>query len=126
MGNLRQQPQGALLRVERSGSQTTRRGNRALGADHRSGERRPREGLGCYPAMRSFKAMLHRVGGLFRRNKLEAGMRAEMQAHLDVLTERNLAAGMSSDEARHAALREFGGVAQFAEQARDERRSLWA
>src|SRR3954468_11714424 len=76
--------------------------------------------------MRSLKAMLHRVRGLFRRNELEAGMKAEMKAHLDGLTERNLAAGMRSDEARHAALHEFGGMAQFAEQARDERRSLWA
>lgn len=70
--------------------------------------------------------MLRRLGGLFRRNEFEAGMKAEMQAHLDGLTGRNLAAGMSADEARHAALREFGGVAQFAEQARDERRSRWA
>lgn len=49
-----------------------------------------------------------------------------MQAHLDGLVDRNLAAGMSPVEARHAALRAFGGVAQIAEQARDERRSLWA
>jgi macrolide transport system ATP-binding/permease protein len=76
--------------------------------------------------MRSLRARLRRLGGLFRRNALEAGMKAEMQAHLDGLTERNLAAGMSPDEARHAALREFGGMGQFAEQARDERRSLWA
>src|SRR3954468_22178086 len=76
--------------------------------------------------MRSLRARLHQFGGFFRRNELEAGMNAEMQAHLDVLTERNLATGMSPDEARHAALREFGGLAQFAEQARDERRSLWA
>src|SRR4051812_3606524 len=76
--------------------------------------------------MRSLTAMLRRLAGLFRRPELEAGMKAEMQAHLDGLTERNLAAGMSPAEARHAAFREFGGVAQFAEQARDERRSLWA
>lgn len=76
--------------------------------------------------MRAFRARLHRLRGLFRRDELEAGMRAEMQAHLDGLTERFRAAGMSPDEARHAALREFGGMAQFAEQARDERRSLWA
>src|SRR5688572_7959923 len=75
--------------------------------------------------MRSLGAMLRRFGGLFRRNELEAGMKAEMQAHLDGLIASNLAAGMSPDEARHAALREFGGMAQFAEQARDERRSLW-
>src|SRR5258708_6448425 len=76
--------------------------------------------------MRRFKAMLHRLRGLFRRRALESEMNAEMQAHLDGLTERNIAAGMSPGEARHAALRTFGGVAQIAEQARDERRSVWA
>jgi predicted permease len=76
--------------------------------------------------MRSLRATLRRLGGLFRRREIEAEMKAEMQAHLDGLTERNLAAGMSPDEARDAALREFGGMAQFAEQARDEQRSLWA
>ena len=35
-----------------------------------------------------------------------------MQAHLDLLTERNIAAGMSPNEARNAALRQFGGVEQ--------------
>jgi hypothetical protein len=58
--------------------------------------------------MRSLRGMLYRVGGLFRRNELEAGMKAEMQAHLDGLTERNLTAGISPEEARHAAQREFG------------------
>src|SRR5688500_824795 len=75
--------------------------------------------------MRSLKAMLHRMRGVFRRRALEAEMKAEMQSHLDGLTERNIAAGMSPEDARYAALREFGGVAQIAERARDERRSMW-
>ena len=52
-------------------------------------------------------------------------MNAELEAHVDGLTERNIAAGMSPEDARYAALREFGGVAQIAERARDERRSVW-
>ena len=52
-------------------------------------------------------------------------MNAELRAHLDVLTERNVAAGMSPEEARFAAQRDFGGVAQIQERARDERRSVW-
>src|SRR5256885_15679096 len=46
-----------------------------------------------------------------------------MQQHLDLLTERKVAAGMSPDEARAAAHREFGGVEQFKELAREER--IW-
>ena len=53
-------------------------------------------------------------------------MNAELQAHLDGLTERHLAAGLAPKEARFAAQREFGGVAQIRERARDQRRSVWA
>jgi len=50
-------------------------------------------------------------------------MNAEIQQHLDALTERKIAAGMSPKEARNAALREFGGVEQIKERAREQR--LW-
>ena len=49
-----------------------------------------------------------------------------MQAHVDLLTERNIAAGMSPDEARNAALRQFGGVEQTKEIAREQRVWRWA
>jgi hypothetical protein len=70
-------------------------------------------------------AFLHRVGGLFRRRSIEAEMSEELRAPLDALTERSLAAGMPPEEARYAAMRAFGGVAQIAERARDERRSAF-
>ncbi len=56
-----------------------------------------------------------------RRNRLERAMAEEMQTHLDGLAERNIAAGMSPEEARYAAQRAFGGVEQIKERARDER-----
>src|SRR5437660_8434467 len=49
-----------------------------------------------------------------------------MQAHLDLLTERNIAAGMLPHEARNAALRQFGGIEQVKEIAREQRRWRWA
>lgn len=52
-------------------------------------------------------------------------MKAEMQGHFDALVERHVAAGLSLEEACQAARRDFGGVTHFAEQARDEQRSLW-
>src|SRR4051812_38118821 len=76
--------------------------------------------------MKTLRAMLVRFVGLFRRKQHEAEMHEELRAHLDALVERNLAAGMSPEEARYAALRAFGGVAQIKERARDERRSEWA
>lgn len=52
-------------------------------------------------------------------------MTEELRSHLDGLIERNLAAGLSPEAARHTALRSFGDVAQVAERCRDERRSAW-
>lgn len=58
---------------------------------------------------------------LFRRAELDADMAEEMQAHLERRTEANIAAGMSPDEARYAAQRQFGGVEQIKEIAREQR-----
>jgi predicted permease len=44
-----------------------------------------------------------------------------MQFHIEQETERNVRSGMARAEARQEALRAFGGVDRFAEQARDER-----
>jgi len=53
-------------------------------------------------------------------------MADEMQTHVDLLTERNIASGMSQTDARNAALREFGGVEQIKETAREQRVWRWA
>ena len=53
-------------------------------------------------------------------------MAEEMQAHVDLLTERNIAAGMLPHEARNEALRQFGGVEQTKEIAREQRVWRWA
>lgn len=75
--------------------------------------------------MSRFRAFLFRLRGFFRRRMLESEISDELNAHLAALTDRNLASGMSADEARVAALREFGGVEQIRDRARDERRSAW-
>lgn len=75
--------------------------------------------------MSRFRAFLFRFRGLLRRRALESELSDELHAHVDELTERNRAAGMTPDEARYAALRTFGGVEQIKERARDERRSGW-
>lgn len=66
-----------------------------------------------------------KLKALFARKRLEREMAEEMQAHLDGLTERNIAAGMSPEEARYAARRAFGGVEQIKERARDVRTWRW-
>jgi len=48
-------------------------------------------------------------------------MTEEMRLHLELQVESNLKAGMNPDEARYAALRQSGNVANIQEQARDTR-----
>lgn len=72
------------------------------------------------------RAWFYRLFGLFRKNRRNVEMAEEIQAHVDLLTERNIAAGMLPDEARSAARREFGGVEQIKEIAREQRVWRWA
>src|ERR1700730_3417057 len=76
--------------------------------------------------MPRLRAWFSRFVGLFRKNRRDAEMAEEIRQHVDLLTERNIAAGMSPDEARNAALRQFGGVEQVKEIAREQRVWRWA
>ena len=76
--------------------------------------------------MPRLRAWLSRLFGLFRKNHRNAEITEEIEAHLDLLTERNIAAGMLPEEARNAALRQFGGVEQVKEIAREQRVWRWA
>src|SRR5436853_5973441 len=72
------------------------------------------------------RAWFSRLFGLFRKNRRDAEMAEEIQAHVDLLTERNIAAGMNATDARNAALQQFGGVEQIKEIAREQRVWRWA
>ncbi|HST31194.1 MAG TPA: ABC transporter permease [Chthoniobacterales bacterium] len=76
--------------------------------------------------MPHLRAWFSRLFGLFQKNRRNAEMAEEMQAHVDLLTERNIAGGMTPDEARNAALRQFGGIEQMKEVAREQRVWRWA
>src|SRR5262249_27065731 len=75
--------------------------------------------------MKKIRAACSRFVGLFRKKRWDAEMAEEIEQHLDASTQRKIAAGMSPTEARHAALREFGGVEQCKEAAREQRVWLW-
>jgi len=66
-----------------------------------------------------------RMGGLFRKGRTDREINDEMEQHLERLTERYCAEGMSPEEARNAARREFGGLEQMKEAARGERILMW-
>jgi predicted permease len=59
---------------------------------------------------------------LFRSKTIERELGSELRFHIERQVEDNLAAGMTPEEARRAALREFGGLEQIKEECRDTRR----
>ncbi|HEV2691153.1 MAG TPA: ABC transporter permease, partial [Bryobacteraceae bacterium] len=66
-----------------------------------------------------------RVRSLFRRGRVESELDAELGFHLDQQMEENMVAGMGPDEARRAALRAIGDLAQHQEECRDMRGVNW-
>jgi putative ABC transport system permease protein len=69
----------------------------------------------------SLRVYLWRLLELVSARRREARLAEEVQAHLDLLTERYAAKGVPLPEARLAAAREFGGVAPMVETYRDQR-----
>src|SRR5258707_9265232 len=64
-----------------------------------------------------------RLRTLFARDRVEQDLDRELAFHLDQQIEENICRGMTQDEARLAALRSLGGVAQIQEECRDMRRT---
>jgi len=71
--------------------------------------------------MQRLNELASSLRSLFRRRQEEQHLSEELEFHLERQIEQNLAAGMSPDEARYAALRLFGGVQQIREVCRDMR-----
>ena len=62
-----------------------------------------------------------RVRGWLQQRHRDAELGDEIQAHLDLLTDEFVCRGLSQDEARAAARREFGGVEHMKDSYRDQR-----
>ncbi len=75
--------------------------------------------------MNLLKKALSRLRGLRDKARLDAEMDAEMHSHIEMRTRENIAAGMDSDEARFAALRQFGWAESIKEECRDGRGVRW-
>jgi len=66
-----------------------------------------------------------RLRSLFARRRVERELDEELLYHLERQIEEYVAAGMSVEDARHAALRAIGGVEQRKEECRDMRGLNW-
>jgi len=61
------------------------------------------------------------VRSFFRRARLDRELDAELRSHLEMAVERNLAQGMSSEQAHRQALLDFGGLEQTRQIYRERR-----
>ena len=66
-----------------------------------------------------------RLRALFRRRQLDQDLDEELQLHLEEKTQELIDSGMSAEEARYAALRDFGNVELAKQNCRDSRKVLW-
>ncbi len=64
---------------------------------------------------------LNRCASLFGKRKLDQELDDELQSHLELAIEENLRRGLSGQEARTMALKEFGGLTQIRESYRVQR-----
>jgi predicted permease len=71
--------------------------------------------------MNRLRTFPRRLRALFTRRRLDRELDEEISAHLEMQAEEFERQGMSREEARYAALRKFGGVAQVKEAYRERR-----
>jgi predicted permease len=71
--------------------------------------------------MKRLRVLLARVAALFATRRLDAELDAEIRAHLDLLADEHQRRGLSPADARAAALRDFGGLANLKDTYRDQR-----
>ncbi|HET9703642.1 MAG TPA: permease prefix domain 1-containing protein, partial [Vicinamibacterales bacterium] len=75
--------------------------------------------------MHVLRRFFQRLAAFLRLSRAEHDLAREFRAHLQLLEDRYTAGGLTPDEARHAALRAFGGVEQVKEHQRDARSFRW-
>jgi putative ABC transport system permease protein len=71
------------------------------------------------------RRLVHRARAFLNRRAVDASMDAEMRHHIECEVADRIARGMSPDEARRTAHRDFGGVDRHTEEARDQRGFRW-
>jgi predicted permease len=75
--------------------------------------------------MNSWRQIRSRVFALGHKQALDSEMDEEMRSHLEMLTAQKVDAGMSAEEARRAALQQFGWLNSIQEDCRETRAFAW-
>src|SRR5262245_1033695 len=71
------------------------------------------------------KGFLRRVRGMWRSETIHQEITDELQFHIDMRAEENIRRGMSPDEARRDAERNFGNLTRIKEPGYDVRGGRW-
>jgi len=71
--------------------------------------------------MDRIRTLMSRWAALFRRQELDEDLDEELRSHIDFALEENRKRGMPAQQARTAALKEFGGMTQTREDYRQRR-----
>jgi predicted permease len=71
--------------------------------------------------MKTLRAWMFRIGGVFNRRQSDWEMEQEFESHLQMHIEDNLRAGMSAEDARREALIKAGGLSSARENYREQR-----
>ncbi|HZS48898.1 MAG TPA: ABC transporter permease [Blastocatellia bacterium] len=71
--------------------------------------------------MNWLRVLIHRIRGQFLKRRFERELHDEVRFHMEMQMQDNLNQGMSSEEARRAAMRKFGGADQMKESFRRRR-----
>jgi putative ABC transport system permease protein len=74
--------------------------------------------------MKPWSGMRGRLRNVFRRRQVEKQLDEEVRAFAEMMTDERVAAGMSSQEARRAALAECGGLEQIKQAVRNDRAGM--
>jgi putative ABC transport system permease protein len=72
--------------------------------------------------MRPLTKLPHRIRSLFRRDRLNGELNAELEFHLEREVQEKVAAGMSPQEARRTTMIEFGALEAVREECKDMRK----
>ena len=75
--------------------------------------------------MAALRYLFRRIRALVRAERVHAEIEAELDFHIDMRTQENVARGMAPDEARCEAERQFGRVSRIKEQGYDVRGARW-
>ena len=75
--------------------------------------------------MQFFKSIFTRLRALVGRKQFDADMSEELRSHIELRTQANIDTGMNPEEARFAALRQFGWTESIQEECRDQRGVRW-